>query len=59
MKYEKPEIVCVNDAARSIQQMQKDVIAADHSNGTNLPPAFPAEEYVNAGVVPGQSRPGI
>jgi len=44
LKYEKPEIICVNDAAKSIQQMQKDVIAADHSNGTNLPPAFPADE---------------
>jgi hypothetical protein len=44
MKYEKPEIVCVDDAAKSIQQMRKDVIAADHSNGTNLPPAFQTEE---------------
>ncbi len=44
MKYEKPEIICVDDAAKSIQQMQKDVIAADYSNGTNLPPAFQAEE---------------
>jgi len=44
MKYEKPEIICVDDAAKSIQQMQKDVIAQDHSNGTLLPPAFQAEE---------------
>jgi hypothetical protein len=44
MKYEKPEIVCVDDAAKSIQQMQKDVIAQDHSNGTLRPPAFQADE---------------
>jgi hypothetical protein len=44
MKYEKPEIVCVDDAAKSIQQMQKDVIEQDHSNGTLRPPAFQADE---------------
>jgi hypothetical protein len=44
MKYEKPEIVRVDDAAHSIQQMQKDVIAADHSNGTLRPPTFQADE---------------
>ena len=44
MKYEKPEILSVDDAAKSIQQMSKDVIAQDHANGTNLPPAFQAEE---------------
>jgi hypothetical protein len=44
MKYEKPEIICVDDAAKSIQQMQKDVIAQDHSNGTLRPPAFQSDE---------------
>ncbi|HYL14624.1 MAG TPA: hypothetical protein VEV41_16390 [Terriglobales bacterium] len=44
MKYEKPEILCVNDAAKTIQNMLKNVIAADSSNGTNQPPAFPSEE---------------
>jgi hypothetical protein len=44
MKYEKPEIICVDDAAKSIQQMSKDVIAADNSNGTHQPPAFAADE---------------
>jgi len=44
MKYEKPEIVEVSEAVEAIQQMTKNVIAADHSNGTNLPPAFQADE---------------
>lgn len=44
MKYEKPEILCVDDAAKTIQQMLKNVIAADSSNGTNQPPAFPTDE---------------
>lgn len=44
MKYEKPEIICVDDAAKRIQQMTKDQIAADNSNGTHQPPTFPADE---------------
>jgi len=44
MKYEKPEIICVDDAAKSIQQMLKNVIAADFTNGTNQPPAYSAHE---------------
>ncbi len=44
MKYEKPEILCADDAAKSIQQMSKTVIQPDHSNGTLQPPAFPADE---------------
>jgi hypothetical protein len=44
MKYEKPEILCVDDAATSIQDMQKNVIAADFNNGTQQPPAYPADE---------------
>jgi hypothetical protein len=44
MKYEKPEIVSVDDAAKAIQQMSKDVIAADNANGTHQPPAFPTDE---------------
>jgi len=44
MKYEKPEIICVDDAAKSIQQMLKNVIAADSTNGTNQPPAYSAHE---------------
>jgi hypothetical protein len=44
MKYEKPEIVRVDDAAKSIQQMSKDILAQDHSNGTLRPPTFPVDE---------------
>ena len=44
MKYETPEITCVDDAAKSIQQMSKDQNAADNSNGTHQPPTFPADE---------------
>lgn len=44
MKYEKPEILRVDDAAKTIQQMSKNVIAADHDNGTLQPPAFPTDE---------------
>jgi len=44
MKYEKPEILCVSDAAKTIQEMSKNVIAADHDNGTLLPPAYQSEE---------------
>jgi hypothetical protein len=44
MKYEKPEIIRVDEAVKTIQQMTKDVIAQDHSNGSNRPPAFLADE---------------
>jgi len=44
MKYEKPEILCVSDAAKTIQEMAKNVIAADHDNGTLRPPAYQSEE---------------
>jgi hypothetical protein len=44
MKYEKPEILCVTDAAKTIQQMSKDVFAPDHINGTLRPPTIPSEE---------------
>jgi hypothetical protein len=44
MKYEKPEILSVDDAATSIQDMLKNVIAADFNNGSGQPPAYPADE---------------
>lgn len=44
MKYEKPGILRVHDAAKAILQMLKDVIAEDSSNGANQPAAFPSEE---------------
>ncbi len=44
MKYEKPEILRVDDAAKTIQQMSKTVIAPDHDNGTLRPPAYQADE---------------
>lgn len=44
MRYEKPEILSVDDAAKSIQQMSKDIFAADNVNGTNQPPTYPADE---------------
>jgi hypothetical protein len=44
MKYEKPEILCVDDAAKSIQQMQKNVLVIDSTNGSNTFPAYGAEE---------------
>ncbi len=44
MKYEKPEILRVDDAAKTIQQMSKNVIAPDHDNGTLRPPAYQADE---------------
>jgi hypothetical protein len=44
MKYEKPQILCVSDAAKTIQGMTKNVIAQDHDNGTLRPPAYQSEE---------------
>jgi hypothetical protein len=44
MRYEKPEIVGVDDAAKSIQQVAKDRSPIDHSNATNLPPSYPSDE---------------
>jgi len=44
MRYEKPEIVCVNDAAKSIQQVWKDQKPIDSSNGSFVPPSYPADE---------------
>lgn len=44
MKYEKPEILGVDDATKTIQQMSKNVIAPDHDNGTLQPPACPPDE---------------
>lgn len=44
MTYEKPEILRVDDAAKTIKQMSKTVIAPDHDNGTLQPPAPRADE---------------
>lgn len=39
MKYEKPQITHVEDAAKAIQVMSKVAPIPDNSNGTHLPPS--------------------
>lgn len=44
MRYEKPEILSVDDARKTIQQMGKDQPVMDNENGTEAPPGYLADE---------------
>jgi hypothetical protein len=44
MKYEKPQIVCVDDAAKTIQQMSKTWPVIDTENGSGTEPGYLADE---------------